>query len=111
MHFMLVAQIRPALCTDSSNRGRIEPTRIRLHAGGQSAAHGNSAGAALFQRRIVQECVGIGIQQFMRELRGRSGIDGDALDRPVRDAFKYALEPARSIASPSTSFITSRTRG
>ena len=65
---------------------RIENAFPAGHVGSERLPQLNGARAALFERRIVQEGVGIGVQDLVRKLRSLRGIDGDGADAPLFDA-------------------------
>ena len=90
----------------------IEAADFGEHRFGQHAAHFDGAGAALFERRVVEIGVGIRVQNFVRELRGHGRVHGEAADAARGHvAQARARRPSMSIASVSTSFITSRISG
>ena len=50
------------------------------------------AGAALLERRVVEEGVGIRVQDLVAERRGLARVDGDGFERAVRDALQDLLQ-------------------
>ena len=87
-----VAEIGARLFDDLGDGRRVEFAGLFEDRGGQGAAELHGAGAALFERGIVEEGVGIGVENFVRELRGHRGIDGNGLDAAVADGFEDAAE-------------------
>lgn len=55
---------------------------------GKGAAELDGAGAAFFEWCVVEEGVRVGVEDFVGELRGHGGIDGDGLDAAIADAFE-----------------------
>ena len=87
-----VAEVGARFFDDLRDGRRVELAGLFEHRGGQGAAELHGAGAALFERSIVEEGVGIGVENFVRELRGHGSIDGDGADAAVADAFEHAAE-------------------
>ncbi len=86
MQLVLIAHVGPALFAQLGNRGRIEPARFAQQLFRNHAAHAYGAGAALFQRCIVEEGVRIGIQQLMGEGGGGRAVDCETANRAGPDA-------------------------
>ena len=80
-----VANIRPSLLAHFGDGRGIEPADFREHGFGQHAAHLDGAGAAFFERRVVQIGVGIRVQDLVRKLRRHGRIDGEASDLSCGD--------------------------
>jgi len=53
------------------------------HIGAQRAAQLDRAGTALFERRVVEVGIGIGVENLVREGRGFGGVDGDGADAAI----------------------------
>ena len=87
-----IAQIGARVFDDLRDGRRVELTGFFKDGGGQGAAELHGAGTALFERSIVEEGVGIGVENFVGELRWHRSIDGDGLDAAVTDGFKDAAE-------------------
>ena len=83
-----IANIGPRLLANFGDRSGIEPADFRQHRFGQHAAHLDGAGAALFEWSVVEIGVGIGVQNFVRELRGHGGFDGHAANASSGDVFQ-----------------------
>ena len=73
-----VAHVGPSLLADLGDRCGIEPADFREHGFGQHAAHFHGASAALFERRIVEIGVWIGVQYLVRKLRRHGRFDRQA---------------------------------
>ena len=80
-----VAHGRPGFRDDLCDGGGIQRGGAFRIVGGQGAAHLHGAGAALFERRVVEEGVGVGVQNLVREGRGFGRIDGHSLNRAFGD--------------------------
>ena len=65
-----VAEIGARLFDDLGDGRRVELAGFFEDGGGKGAAELHGAGAALFERSIVEEGVGIGVENLVRELRG-----------------------------------------
>ena len=111
MQFIGIAHIRPSFFAYLGNRGRIEPPDFLEHRLRQHASHLHRTRPPLLKRRVIQIGVRIRIQNLMRKLRRNRCIDCDAANAPVRHPPSSDFNPSMSIASVSTSFITSLTRG
>ena len=92
MQFIGVAHIGPDFGAHFGDCGGIEAADFREHGFGQRAAHLDGAGATLFEWRVIEIGVRIGVQDFVRELRRNRRIDREAIDLSVRDARKDLLE-------------------
>ncbi len=95
VELVFVANVGPALAADLVDGSLIEAACFFEDAGGQGAAEGDSAGAAFFEAGFVEEGVGVGVEQLVRELRGDRRVDGEAADTAVLDAaedFDEAIE-------------------
>ena len=87
-----VAQVGAGLFDDLGDGGGVELAGFFEDGGGEGAAELHGAGAALFERGIVEEGVGIGVEDLVREGRGQRSIDGDGLDAAVADGLEDAAE-------------------
>ena len=85
VQFVGVAHVGPRLGAHFRDGRRIEASDFRQHGLGQHAAHFDGARAALFERRIVEIGVGIGVEYFVRELRWHRRVDGDAANAALAD--------------------------
>src|SRR5438045_2937804 len=63
------------------------------HGVGDGAAKIHGAGAAFFQASVVEESVGIGVDEFVRELRRYRRIDCETADGAGGDAAENLLKP------------------
>ena len=71
----------------------VEPTEIGGRSGVQPTPARHRPGASLLERRIVQEGVGLGVQDLLGERRGLGQITGDDPRLAARDLPEQALEP------------------
>ena len=95
MKLVLVADVGPALAAYFLDSGLIELASFFEHAGGECATQRRGAGAALFEASFVEVGVGVGVEEFMCELRWDWCIDGEAADGSVFDSaedFDQAFE-------------------
>ena len=93
VEFMLVPQIRPTLLAQGRNGLRVEPAGLAQQLIRNHTAHGHRARPALFQGRIVEEGIGVGIQQLMSEAGGRGGIDRETANRAAAHFPEHADQP------------------
>ncbi len=87
-----VAEVGVRFFDDLGDGGGVEFAGLFEDGGGESAAELDGAGAALFERSIVEEGVRVGVEYLVSELRRDGGIDGDGLNAAVADAFEDAAE-------------------
>ena len=88
------------------------PPDVVGHGRGQAAAQRDRARAALLERRVVEEGVGVGVQDLVREHRRLGRLAGHAPDLPVVQRGRARRAgPSTSIASVRQSRIVSRTSG
>ena len=107
-----VAHVRPGVVLHLRDRRRVERADLRQHRLRQHAPHLHRPRPPLLERRVVQIGVRIGVQNLVRERRRHRRVDREALDAPVaQHPSRTSFRPSRSIASVSTSFITSRMSG
>ena len=98
VEFVFVAEVGPALAADGVDGVLVEAACAFDDAVGQGAAEGDGAGAALFEAGFVEEGVGVGVEEFVGELRGDGRVDCEAADGAVLDAaedFDEAFEVHR----------------
>ena len=88
-----VAHVRPSFVTNFGNGLGVESANFSHYRFRQNAAHLDGAGAALLERSIIEIGVRIGVQNFVRELRGHGRIDGEAGDAAIGDVTNHELEP------------------
>src|SRR5260370_1305402 len=69
VEFLSVADVWPSVITDACDGGGVEAANLGQNCFGKNAAHFDSAGAALFERGVIEERVRIGVQDFVRKLR------------------------------------------
>ena len=80
VEFVLVAEVGPDLAADGVDGGLVEAACAVGNAVGKRAAERDGAGAALFEAGLVEEGVGVGVEEFVGELRGDGRVDGEAAD-------------------------------
>ncbi len=100
MEFVGVARVGPLFVANTCDGVRIERAEIS-GAGGIGRPPGlNRVAPAFLERRIVQEGVRFGVQDFVGEERGLGSVAGDQADAR-RDGFARARarSPSKSIAS------------
>ncbi len=68
MQFVGVARVQPGLFANFRDSSRVEAADLRENRFGQHAAHFDGAGAALFERRVIEIGEGIRVQNFVRKL-------------------------------------------
>ena len=68
MEFFGVTHIRPGIIAHLGDGRGIEPPNFSEHRIGQDATHFDGTSAALFERRIVEIRIGIGVQNFVGKL-------------------------------------------
>ena len=90
-----VAEIGARLFDDLRDGRGIEFAGFFEDGGGEGAAELHGAGAALFERSIVEEGVRIGVENLVGELRGYGRIDGDGSDASVADVLRGLGEGRR----------------
>ena len=80
--------------------------------GGQAAAHRDGARAALLERRVVEEGVGVGVQDLVREHARLRRLARDDADLAARERVEHAARgPSASITSSRQSRSVSLTSG
>ncbi len=83
MQLVFVAEVGQELAADGVDGGLVEAACDFEDGVGEVAAEGDGAGAALFEAGFVEEGVGVGVEQLVRELRGDRRVDGEAADGAV----------------------------
>ena len=76
---------RPGFGRDLRDGGGVERAGAVGVIGRQGAAHLHGAGAALFERRVVEIGVRIGVEDLVRERRRLGRVDGDGLRSRLGD--------------------------
>ena len=74
MQLLRVAHIGPCLVTDLLDRRRVQSTPFAVH-GRIQPSQRHRARAPLLQRRVIEEGVGIGIENLVRHWRRHRGIN------------------------------------
>ena len=92
MQLFGVTDIRPGVVADGRDGSGIEPANFSQHGLGQHATHFDGAGAAFFKRGIVKVRVRIGVENLVRKLLGRGGVNGKAGDAPAGNVAQHAIE-------------------
>ena len=100
VEFVLVAEVGEDFAADGRDGGRVKVGGGGVsvgvqYAGGNASAERGGAGAAFFGAGLVEVGVGVGVEEFVGELRGHGRVDGEAADGAVFDAaedFDEALE-------------------
>ena len=98
MEFVLVADVGPELLADGGDGGGVDAAGGFGEARGEVAAGADGAGAAGGGVLGVEEGVGHGVDELVREDAGDGGVDGEAGDGAVGDScedFEEALEVHR----------------
>ena len=80
MELVFVAEVGPEFAADGVDGGLVEFAGGFGDGVGEGAAEGDGASAALFEAGVVEEGVGVGVDEFVGELRGDWGVDGEAAD-------------------------------
>ena len=80
VELVLVADIGPGFFADLADGVGIEAASFAEEIVRDHAAHVDGAGAALLDGCIVEEGVGVGVEQAVGEDGGDRGVDGDAFD-------------------------------
>ena len=80
VELVLVAEVGPELAADGGDGGGVELAGLFEDAGGQGAAQVDGAGAALLEAGLVEEGVGVGVEELVGEDRGDGRVDGEAAD-------------------------------
>ena len=114
VEFVLVAEVGPDLAADGVDGGRVEPAGAFEDASGSARRERGGAGAALFEAGFVEEGVGVGVEEFVGELRGDGRVDGEAADGAVFDAaqdFDEAFEVHRFLKDVLHDFVDERVVG
>ena len=83
MQFVCITHIWPGFATDLIDRRRIQFAHFFEDRFRQHPPHLNRAGAAFFERRIVQIGVWVRIQNFVRKLRWYRGVHRNAADSAI----------------------------
>jgi len=83
-----IAEVGAGFFDDLRDGRGVELACLFEYGGGEGAAELDGAGTALFEWGIVEEGVGVRVEDLVRELGGHGGIDGDGLDAAVADAFE-----------------------
>ena len=86
MQLVAVANVGARLIANARDGLLIEPSDFVEHGLRQDASHLHGAGAALFQRSVIQIGVWIGVQDLVRELRGHRRVDRETADRAAVDS-------------------------
>ncbi len=86
VELVLVAEVGPELAADGGDGGGVELAGLFEDAGGEGAAQVDGAGAALLEAGLVEEGVGVGVEELVGEDRGDGGVDGEAADGAALDA-------------------------
>ena len=92
MQLIGVANVGTGFFADACDCLLIEPADFVEHCLGQHAAHLHRTRAALLERSVVEEGVGIGVQDLVRELRRHGRVDCEAADRAAADAVDDAAQ-------------------
>ncbi len=82
MQFIRIAHDRPGLLLYFLNRGRIQRPDLAGQLSWQRAPHLHGPRPPLFQRRIVEKGIGVGIQDLVRERGRHRRIDRHTTDDP-----------------------------
>ena len=93
MQLLGVAYVGPRLVAHFGNSLRIEPADFSQYRLRQDAAHLDRTGAALFERRIVEIGIGIGIKNFVGKLRWNRRVYREGGDAAIGDVANHPLEP------------------
>ncbi len=92
VELVLVAEVGPALGANGGDGGGVELAGVVGDARRERAAQGDGAGAAFFGASLVEEGVGHGVDELVRELRGDGRVDGQAADGAGLDAAEDLVE-------------------
>ena len=87
-----IAHIRPGFLLNLRDGRRVKLANFFEHRFRQHAAHLNRSGAALFQGRVVEIGVRIGVQDLVRENRRNRSIDCDAANFSGSNLFQNLLQ-------------------
>lgn len=83
VEFVGVADSGPGIAARFIDCRGVEDANSLGEVGSQGSAQLHGAGAALLERGVIEEGVGIGIENFVGERGGLGGFDGDGADRAV----------------------------
>ena len=86
-------RLRPGLLAHALDGGGVERADAVERALVQRPPRQHRLRAALFQRRVVEERVQLGVEDPARERRRLGRVDRDALDRPVAQALEHLDQP------------------
>ncbi len=92
MQLVGVAHQRPGLGGHLRDGLGIERSGAGGKIGRERAAQLHGAGAALFERRIVEEGVRVCVQDLVRERRGLGGVDGHGLDGARLNSLQHGVQ-------------------
>ena len=87
-----VAHHRPALAGDGGDGRGVEGAHA-ARVGAQRAPQLHRARPALLERRVVEKCVGIGVENLVAEGRRLRRVDGAGLDGARLDAREHRAQP------------------
>ena len=87
-----IAHVEAGLFANFGNGSRVETSHFGKNCFGQSAAHFDGAGAAFFERGVVEVCERIGVENFVGELRRHGCVYGDATNRAIENFREDALQ-------------------
>ncbi len=68
MELFGIADVWPGVVAHRGNSGRVEAADLRQNSCGKDTAHFDGAGAAFFERGIVEVSVRVGVQDFVGKL-------------------------------------------
>ena len=92
MQFVGVADFGTRVFGDLSDGGWIENARATDEISSQGTTQLHGTGAAFFERRIIEKCVWIGVEDFMRKRRWCGVFDCHSADFAVFDRFEMRLQ-------------------
>ncbi len=92
VQFIGVAHIGPRLLLHLRNGRGIEPADFLEHRCRQHSPHLNGTRTALFERRIIEVCIRICIENFVRELRRYRSVHRQATNPSLLDSAQHFAE-------------------